>query len=395
VRFLASETVLRQEVFASLLLAALSIDHGNGRAEGESRCGAAFALVQAEEFVSPRPLRLGIAEREFLTSCPDADEALAKVAARMAAGQIDATAEDVGQALREAGAPYVWPHAWSVSGRGLDAQGAKRRFDAWLATLGQTNHRRCGFASIEDAGSVTYAAVLIDALADLAPLPTRVQRPRWLDVTATMLISATSAKVVVAPPSGTPYNAPTSFDGRRARARVHVDRPGAWKLAVVVDGASGPRPALEADVTVGIESSCPRRQPADESQASGVDPEAALARMIAAARRDASLPALARDAALDALARAHSERMMHSSTLAHDVGDGDPRARLAATMVAVRELGENVAHAASAAEAHRALWDSPSHRENILGTRFDHIGVGTARAADGSLWATEIFARLR
>jgi uncharacterized protein YkwD len=338
---------------------------------------------------------MSFAEREFSPRCRELDGALARVALRIASGQMGTDSADVVDALREAGAPYVWPRAWSLSGRNLDMAAAKQRLDAWLSGFVAPNHLRCGLASTRTHGETVYAAVAIDAIADLSALPRRVTQPTWLDFTAEILVPATGAKLAVAPPSGTPFNVPTSFVPRRARARIHVDRPGTWRLSLIVDEASGPRPALQADIVMGDDRVCDRPRALDKVENAGSDPEAAIARMIGAARRDESLPALARDASLDALARAHSTRMMRSSRLAHDVGDGDPRERLATSPVAARELAENVAHAAGAAEAHRALWDSPSHRENIVGPRFDHVGVGAVRGADGTLWVTEIFARLQ
>jgi hypothetical protein len=345
----------------------------------------------------PRPSAPSTAEREFSAYCPAIDAALAEVALAIAAGQIGTDSRDVVNALRHAGAPYVWPHAWSLSGRTVDLGQAKQRLEAWLATFHEPGQRRCGFASTENGNDTTFAAVAVDVAADLSPIERRVRTGTWLDVKAHVLVPASSAKVVVAVPAGIPYHVPTSLGDGLARARVYVDRPGRWRFAVVLDGPSGPRPALEADVFVGIE--LPSRSYSDalpgDDVPDGTDPAAALTRMIAAAREEASLFPLARDVALDRLARAHATEMMRSSRLGHDIGDGDPVQRLARSGIAAREVGENVAHAANAASANRALWDSPSHRENILAPRFDHIGVGVTLATDGSLWVTEIFARLR
>jgi uncharacterized protein YkwD len=54
-------------------------------------------------------------------------------------------------------------------------------------------------------------------------------------------------------------------------------------------------------------------------------------------------------------------------------------------------VGENVAHAASVLLAHRALYESPSHRANLLQGAFDRLGVAVLRDADGSVWVDEIF----
>jgi uncharacterized protein YkwD len=87
--------------------------------------------------------------------------------------------------------------------------------------------------------------------------------------------------------------------------------------------------------------------------------------------------------------------MRRAGELAHDIGAGDVRQRLANDGFAPGEVGENVAHAATLALAHRALWSSPSHRSNLLGTRFARLGVGVTHDADGSVWVTELFATAR
>ena len=81
--------------------------------------------------------------------------------------------------------------------------------------------------------------------------------------------------------------------------------------------------------------------------------------------------------------------------LAHDTGLGTPAERAARAGIDARVLGENVAHALDAERAHRTLWASPSHRKNLLDPRFDALGLGVAvDSDDGSLWVSEIFARL-
>jgi uncharacterized protein YkwD len=40
---------------------------------------------------------------------------------------------------------------------------------------------------------------------------------------------------------------------------------------------------------------------------------------------------------------------------------------------------------------HRALWASPSHRLNLLDSRFTRWGLGVAKDTDGGLWVCELF----
>jgi hypothetical protein len=331
--------------------------------------------------------------------CPAEDVVLTQVAAGVARGHIGVDAESVARAIRQLGAPYVWPHAWSLSAPALDIPAAHARLAKWLAGFAEPGQRRCGFAIVRTEQGIRAAAVAIDAQADLSPLPRRVQQNCWLDFSATVLVPASAAKLVVAAPDGTAFHVPTSFDRTRARARVHTDRAGAWRLSLVLDGPTGPRPVLEADVLVGdvdaqVGDGPDAEPPPGQLPSDDVDPARSLSLMVAAARESVAVAPLAHDPTLDRLASEHAARMMRVARLGHDVGDGDPRERVDRSGLGAREVGENVAHAIDAASAHRALWLSPSHRENILGSRFDHIGIGVRRDADGSLWVTEIFARL-
>jgi uncharacterized protein YkwD len=83
--------------------------------------------------------------------------------------------------------------------------------------------------------------------------------------------------------------------------------------------------------------------------------------------------------------------MSRAQALAHDVGDGDPEARLDALGLEARLAGENVAHASSVVQAHRTLWASPSHRLNMLRSDYERVGIGVVRGEAGDVWVTEIF----
>jgi uncharacterized protein YkwD len=115
--------------------------------------------------------------------------------------------------------------------------------------------------------------------------------------------------------------------------------------------------------------------------------------MLATARAAEGLPPLAHDASLDVAARAHARRMAAARELGHDVGDGDPAARIADAGGGMREVAENVARASTVALAHRSLWGSPSHRANLLRADMRRVGVGVARDDRGEVWAVEELAR--
>jgi hypothetical protein len=377
-------TVRRRAVFVAMGLA-FSV-----------RPGLAEAPVEwARETASPRPSDGSSARDPALAPiCAETDAALGLVAKRLASHRIVADdVEGLVDALRAAGEPHVWPRAMALEGRVVDRVEARARIDRWLAAFRRRGRLRCAIASATDSGRETVAVVAVDAQADLEPIATVVRPASWVDVDARVLVPASAAKLVVLGPSGPPRTVPTSLVAGRVRSRANLDRAGAWKLQLVVDGDGGPRPVLEAIVFAGV---APRARleelaPGEGLAASGDDADA-LANMIAEARASEGLGRLRSSRMLDRLARAHAERMMRASELGHDVGDGDVRRRLEDAGIDAASVGENVAHAATLALAHRALWASPSHRDNLLGPRFDRVGVGVTRDADGTVWVAELFA---
>jgi uncharacterized protein YkwD len=295
---------------------------------------------------------------------------------------------------RAAGEPHPWARVWAASARTLVAETTMASLDPWLDQLGPARVRRCGVASgVTADGARTLLVVAVDALADLAPLPTRTRAGQWLTVEARMHVRAHGGTVLVLGPSGAPRTVPTSFDGATLRARFAPDRAGEFAVQVVADLVSGPRPVLEATVFADVEPpATDEARPAPGEDAGAGSDADRLTAMLTAARASAGLRPLARDAHLDAIARDHALRMVRTHELAHDAGDGDPLGRLRAAGLDARDAGENVAHASTLALAHRALWASPSHRANLLRSEFDRVGVAVVRDEHGDAWAVETFA---
>ncbi len=301
-------------------------------------------------------------------------------------------------AQRAGGDAHVWPRAWIVSGRAMDHDATLAKLAQWKTTFHDLGERRCGVASGYAAdGTQVVAAIALDAIADLVTaIPTRTHAGTWLSVEAKMLVPTTGAHVVVVGPSGEPHTVPSTFDGTNVRARFAPDRAGEFTVQVVADVATGPRPALEVKTFADVDP--PQRMPnlaaPGEVASHGVaDERTALAAMVQALRTQQSLGALRRDARLDAIALAHAARMKNAHTVGHDVGDGDPAERLQNAGLSARESGENVAHAQSVLLAHRALWQSPSHRANLEHGEYDAFGVAVLDDPDGSVWACELFTR--
>jgi uncharacterized protein YkwD len=332
--------------------------------------------------------------------CGTPDAALNEVAARnvqrQLAGLAPIASDELAFSLRAAGDPHVWPRAWSIAGGGLDEDDIQKRVKAWVGSSTALGVRRCGVArGSGPEGTGVVAAVAIDALADMSPLPTSARVGQWLTLQGTMLVPASAAKVVLLGPRGAPKTVIASISNGRIRSTFNVDSAGAWLVQVMATVSTGPRPVLEAMIFAG--TTPPNqfvRAPApgeDAGKGAKTDGEAML-RMVNAARASEGLPAVTRDTDLERLAMQHSEAMKKVKMVGHDVGDGDPRARVDASGLRLHIVGENAAGASTLEGAHRALWASPSHRENILMGQFKRVGVAVVRGDDGAVWVTQLFA---
>jgi uncharacterized protein YkwD len=315
-----------------------------------------------------------------------------RLAEREAAGRNPLDTSEITFALRSAGAPYVWPRAFTLQGETDDAV-ERAKVAEWLSTLGAEGDKRCAVASSVGKDGRAFAAVLVAVLADLEPLPTRVLVGTWLDVRAVLRLPAYGAEVVVLGPRGRPHSVLASLSGGSVRARFRADREGTWLVQVLATTASGPRVAAEALVAAGAEPPATfdaGKAPGEDAAPSSGSPEDALLAMVNGARASEGLGRLRRDARLDRLAREHAEVMRREKALSHGASAGSLTERLDGTLL--RSAGENVAHATDLFRAHRSLWKSPSHRENLLHEAFELVGIGVVRDDDGSTWICEIFA---
>jgi uncharacterized protein YkwD len=365
---------------------------------------ASFSSIAADETraawtASPVAVdvsRLGDVERSALARCGSGEAALMATArvllARKLAGGPLPELDGIAEVQRAEGEPHPWPRAWAARAHTL-GDAAMAKLDAWLGDARRT--RRCGVASGTGAdGTTTLVVLVVDALADLAPLPMRARTGQWLSLEARLRTSVRGASVVVLGPNGGTHTVPSWIDGSMVRARFAAEAPGQVSVQVVADLPTGPRPVLEADVLVDVDPSAmpaAGTAPGEDSAGSGTDDDA-LARMVAATRSGAGLGALVRDARLDTVARAHAQQMVAARELAHDVGDGDPSERLRRAGLDAHTLGENIAHAPTVPLAHRALWRSVSHRMNLLRPDFDRMGLAVARDPSGDAWVVEVFA---
>ncbi|MBI4951758.1 MAG: CAP domain-containing protein [Myxococcales bacterium] len=333
------------------------------------------------------------ADGAFYARCGAPDAALAREAGRLLDRRLEGrpgpSPEELSMELAALGVPQPRVRAWS------QAAGDE---PALLAGLGKWLGRpralgRCGVARGADGGGRLVAAVVVlEALADLAPLPSRVRSGQWLSLEAELHAPAYGVSVVLLGPTGAPRRVLSSLSEGRVLSRFALDAPGAWLVQVVADLDAGPLPVLEARVFVEVEPSAAlleARAAGEEALADGE--EATLAAMLDGARTEEGLRPLARDGALDRLARAHAAAMLAAGRVGHDLGAGPPADRVAEAGLDRAFVGENVASAPSVLRAHRALWASPSHRENLLLPTYRRVGVGVVTGADGRRFVCELF----
>jgi len=124
------------------------------------------------------------------------------------------------------------------------------------------------------------------------------------------------------------------------------------------------------------------------------DAERAMLRAINAERREQGLPPLSWCESCARVARGHSKDMYRGGYFSHEDLDGDdPFDRMVNAGVSYGAAGENLALAPTIDEAHDGLMKSPDHRENILRTEFEQVGIGIYEGPYG-LMCTQVFRAL-
>jgi uncharacterized protein YkwD len=109
-------------------------------------------------------------------------------------------------------------------------------------------------------------------------------------------------------------------------------------------------------------------------------------------RTQRGIAALDWDERLVPVARAHAAEMFQLKYFSHESPvAGSPFDRLRSAGITYSRAGENLAYAQSVAVAHRALMDSPGHRENILRPEFTRIGIGVISAGAYGRMVTQLF----
>ncbi len=217
------------------------------------------------------------------------------------------------------------------------------------------------------------------------------------------LVGLSKPGVHVTAPSGTSREISLRLSGARPRAfnaSIPFTTPGRWIVEVVGSGPGGPEVAALLTVSAGgapLAEAAAGPDEQDPESLPGAEGRVLVA--VNAARTEQGLAPLAMDPRLAEVARRHSEAMLARGALAHVLpGSGDVGDRLRRAGIPFARVAENVARGASALAAHRAIEESPAHRENVLWRAATRIGCGVARGrlsgGEAIAYLTEIFTEL-
>lgn len=364
------------------------------------RSGSNIGLPWAKEAFSPRPGStpeplLEKAER----ACGSGDAALHEVAQLLAemhatdgrAANLDITKFH----LHRLGTPYVMPRVWSASMNEVDEVLVEKSVKNWAQDKKPLGEFRCGLGLAENKeGGKVATAIQVDVLAELRPLPTRVDSGTWLDFEAALLVPTSTATVLLLPPVGSPRHLHTTLDQGIAKARFSIETEGTWLVQLMATQEGGPRPVAELLITADRsppQSIDSRSVPGEKAYDPQLPAGDALFLLLNEARDDAGLPKVRRNRKLDRLAEQHCRRMIEQGRISHDTGAGHPAHRIELAGLHPKAAGENVALAGTVVRLHRVLWASPAHRENLLLRRWDEAGVAVVDDAEGFLYATQLF----
>jgi len=118
--------------------------------------------------------------------------------------------------------------------------------------------------------------------------------------------------------------------------------------------------------------------------------------LINEARNKAGLNSLSTNSKLPSAARKHSQDMACNNFFSHtSPTTGSPFDRIRAEGYNFSWAGENIAAGYGSAQAtFDAWWNSPAHKDNILGPNFKEIGMGYASLSGSPYgnYATAVFA---
>jgi uncharacterized protein YkwD len=359
------------------------------------------AFDWAPSTFSGPPASPGDAELEgVVRACGEGDAALHDVARTLAELGAERVASDrdlLTYLLRKRGAPYANVELLLAEVGSSDLGEVERASSKWAAKGSRQRSVRCGAGLAPTPAGHLVVVLRAPKWGELLPIPTEVPARTPFQVEVRWTDLAYSAELVAMPPEGRARRTPLLPSGDGAQTEITLPSPGVWTLQILVKTEGGPTPAFLAVVHVGTALSTYSEEPSVPGEAAsskGKDREATMLEMMNEARRASGVRLLRRNARLDQLATDHARAMAKRGEISHDLGDGPPGRRLEAASFKFQGVGENVALAESVKRLHRAIWASPSHRENLLLSSWEVVGIGIAEDDEGRLFLAQIFVDL-
>jgi uncharacterized protein YkwD len=147
--------------------------------------------------------------------------------------------------------------------------------------------------------------------------------------------------------------------------------------------------AVETTLPETTTSSTPASTTSTTFGASGGVLEGAAAESLAFVnqrRAESGLPALEADPDLTAMAEGWAQQIAADQNLRHNPNLGEEAPD------DYTSIGENVGYAPSAGMIDQGWWESEGHRENILRSSFQAIGIAFVLDGDGTTWGVQVFA---
>ncbi len=247
---------------------------------------------------------------------------------------------------------------------GLGAAFLARWLDRTARMPGLNLANRATGAALAGAWGV-FVATLLLSLVTILPVPAAVSSQLDESVVSGALTD----------PDGLPQRMFGRLSGDRAVAA----------LLNLRDVVGARRVILESDEVLTIPPQEAARLARDDAAAADVYDRLNRARV------DVGLDPLAWAPALADVAAGHAEAMYLTGRFAHtDAAGADVSDRVHGAGLVYRVVGENLALAATAADVHRGLLDSPGHRDNMLGRDYRRVGIGVVDGPLG-LMTVQIF----
>jgi uncharacterized YkwD family protein len=138
------------------------------------------------------------------------------------------------------------------------------------------------------------------------------------------------------------------------------------------------------------------KQPAKQPDKQGIPQlsadEQRMVSLVNQERNKQGLKPLTADLELSRVARIKSKDMIDQDYFSHQSPTyGSPFEMMKKFGIAYRTAGENIACNQSVEAAHKALMDSPGHRENILKQEYTHVGIGIVNGGVCGKMFTQMF----